>query len=141
MSISCSASPFCPSDHSYYVVNHTLKIELLTQKNRLKGGFSKKVGPSDRIRTCGILLPKQARYQLRYTRLLSCLSGWAYSPKPGAITALRHPGICGRRPEGRCPLIVPYFLLGRKVETKLFPPVTTRRRGACAPAAMAGYCA
>ena len=29
-------------------------------------------GPSDRIRTCGILLPKQARYQLRYTRLLSC---------------------------------------------------------------------
>ena len=31
-----------------------------------------KDGPSDRIRTCGILLPKQARYQLRYTRLLSC---------------------------------------------------------------------
>ena len=30
-----------------------------------------KGGPSDRIRTCGILLPKQARYQLRYTRLLS----------------------------------------------------------------------
>ena len=27
------------------------------------------VGPSDRIRTCGILLPKQARYQLRYTRI------------------------------------------------------------------------
>lgn len=26
------------------------------------------LGPSDRIRTCGILLPKQARYQLRYTR-------------------------------------------------------------------------
>ena len=33
--------------------------------------FLKKGGPSDRIRTCGILLPKQARYQLRYTRLLS----------------------------------------------------------------------
>ena len=32
--------------------------------------FSKN-GPGDRIRTCGILLPKQARYQLRYTRLLS----------------------------------------------------------------------
>ena len=29
-------------------------------------------GPSDRIRTCGLLLPKQARYQLRYTQLLSC---------------------------------------------------------------------
>ena len=39
-------------------------------------------GPSDRIRTCGILLPKQARYQLRYTRLFSFLSGWADSPKP-----------------------------------------------------------
>ena len=33
--------------------------------------FLKKGGPSDRIRTCGILLPKQARYQLRYTRLFS----------------------------------------------------------------------
>ena len=33
-------------------------------------------GPSDRIRTCGILLPKQARYQLRYTRLFSfCPAG------------------------------------------------------------------
>ena len=42
------------------------------QKNRQKGGFSRKGGPSDRIRTCGILLPKQARYQLRYTRLWSC---------------------------------------------------------------------
>ena len=46
-------------------------------------------GPSDRIRTCGILLPKQARYQLRYTRLLSFLSGWSYSPKASALpTAL-----------------------------------------------------
>ena len=51
------------------MVNHNLKFEHLTQKNRLKGGFSEKGGPSDRIRTCGILLPKQARYQLRYTRL------------------------------------------------------------------------
>ena len=46
-------------------------------------------GPSDRIRTCGILLPKQARYQLRYTRLFRFSSGWAYSPKPSALpTAL-----------------------------------------------------
>ena len=30
-------------------------------------------GPSDRIRTCGILLPKQARYQLRYTRIRETL--------------------------------------------------------------------
>ena len=59
------------SVHSWNVVNHNLKFEYLTQKNRLLGGFSEKGGPSDRIRTCGILLPKQARYQLRYTRLLS----------------------------------------------------------------------
>ena len=50
-------------------------------------------GPSDRIRTCGILLPKQARYQLRYTRLFSFLSGWAYSPKAGALPAALHPDI------------------------------------------------
>ncbi len=25
-------------------------------------------GPSDRIRTCGIVVPNHARYQLRYTR-------------------------------------------------------------------------
>jgi isocitrate lyase len=68
-----------------------LKNKLLTQKNRLKGGFSMKGGPSDRIRTCGILLPKQARYQLRYTRLLSFLSGWSYSPKPGAIPTSLYP--------------------------------------------------
>ena len=29
----------------------------------------------------GKSLPKQARYQLRYTRLFSFLSGWAYSPQ------------------------------------------------------------
>ena len=62
---------FYRSDHNWDVVKYISKIELITQKNRLKGGFSKKCGPSDRIRTCGILLPKQARYQLRYTRLLS----------------------------------------------------------------------
>ena len=38
-------------------------------------------------------LPKQARYQLRYTRLLSFLSGWAYSPKPGAIPTSLYPDI------------------------------------------------
>ena len=38
-------------------------------------------------------LPKQARYQLRYTRLLSFLSGWSYSPKPGAIPTSLYPDI------------------------------------------------
>ena len=79
--------------------------------------FLKKGGPSDRIRTCGILLPKQARYQLRYTRLFryfirlvvfsqikratNCatpgyfviLSGWSYSPKSSAIPTSLHPDI------------------------------------------------
>ena len=50
-------------------------------------------GPSDRIRTCGILLPKQARYQLRYTRLFSFLSGWAYFPKCRALPVEPHPDI------------------------------------------------
>ena len=36
-------------------------------------------------------LPKQARYQLRYTRLLSFLSGWSYSPKPPALPTALHP--------------------------------------------------
>ena len=34
---------------------------------RLSCGKNRLIGRSDRIRTCGILLPKQARYQLRYT--------------------------------------------------------------------------
>ena len=31
-------------------------------------------GPSDRIRTCGIVVPNHARYQLRYTRLFKFAS-------------------------------------------------------------------
>ena len=57
------------------MVKYISKIELITQKNRLKGGFSMEDGPSDRIRTCGILLPKQARYQLRYTRICTFQRG------------------------------------------------------------------
>ena len=48
-----------------------LKLLFKCRKTAFLGGFSAKGGPSDRIRTCGILLPKQARYQLRYTRLFS----------------------------------------------------------------------
>ena len=50
-------------------------------------------GPRWETRTPDILLPKQARYQLRYTRLFSFLSGWAYSPKPGAIPTSLYPDI------------------------------------------------
>ena len=38
-------------------------------------------GPSDRIRTCGILLPKQARYHLRYTRLFGFYPAGHIHPK------------------------------------------------------------
>ncbi len=38
-------------------------------KSPLKSDDFRGRGPSGRIRTCGILLPKQARYQLRYTRV------------------------------------------------------------------------
>ncbi len=37
--------------------------------HNIKSVMNTRYGPSDRIRTCGILLPKQARYQLRYTRI------------------------------------------------------------------------
>ena len=40
------------------------------------------------------VLPKQARYQLRYTRLFSFLSGWSYSPKSSALPLSLHPDIC-----------------------------------------------
>ena len=68
--------------HSYYRYFYPLTTVVMwlgATKNRTFNAekppfgavFLKKGGPSDRIRTCGILLPKQARYQLRYTRLLS----------------------------------------------------------------------
>ena len=64
--------------HSYYRYFYPLTTVVMwlgTTKNRTFNAekppfwavFLKKGGPSDRIRTCGILLPKQARYQLRYT--------------------------------------------------------------------------
>ena len=59
---------------------------------KIKFGFLS-FGPSDRIRTCGILLPKQARYQLRYTRLLSCFIRLGVSSQPPSdisTSAARH---------------------------------------------------
>ena len=61
--------------------------------HNIKSVMNTRYGPSDRIRTCGILLPKQARYQLRYTRLLSFLSGWSYSPKSSALPLSLYPDI------------------------------------------------
>ena len=43
--------------------------------HNIKSVMNTRYGPSDRIRTCGILLPKQARYQLRYTRICTFQRG------------------------------------------------------------------
>ena len=52
-------------------------------------------GPSDRIRTCGILLPKQARYQLRYTRLFRYFIRLVvFSPKTSALPTGPLPDAC-----------------------------------------------
>ena len=80
--------------HSYYRYFYPLTTVVMwlgATKNRTFNAekppfgavFLKKGGPSDRIRTCGILLPKQARYQLRYTRLLS------YSIRLGVFSQTR----------------------------------------------------
>ena len=91
-------SGMVPSSHAQCTIIRTvggmpIPAHRKRRKTAFLGGFSKKGGPSDRIRTCGILLPKQARYQLRYTRLFSFLSGWSYSPKPPALPAALHPVI------------------------------------------------
>ena len=39
----------------------------------VKRGTDRSRGPSDRIRTCGLMVPNHARYQLRYTREFDAL--------------------------------------------------------------------
>ena len=51
-----------------------------------------KNGPSGRIRTCGILLPKQARYQLRYTRLFSLFIRLVVCTQSKRATNCANPG-------------------------------------------------
>ena len=52
-----------------------IKIKKQTNQNKKPliylSGFLIGIGRSDRIRTCGILVPNQARYQLRYTPIFS----------------------------------------------------------------------
>ena len=47
---------------------------------------SSDVGPSDRIRTCGIVVPNHARYQLRYTRMLR-----EYELSRKSVAIIQHP--------------------------------------------------
>ena len=63
-----------------------------TGRNPANAGVARLCGVSPHpIPDTATALPKQARYQLRYTRLLSFLSGWSYSPKPGAIPTSLYP--------------------------------------------------
>ena len=52
-----------------------IKSSIKCRKTAISGVFSDKIGPSRETRTPGILLPKQARYQLRYTRIAASLPG------------------------------------------------------------------
>ena len=75
-------------------------------------------GPSDRIRTCGILLPKQARYQLRYTRLLS------YFIRLGVFTQSRRATNCAT-PGCSVGIIIPHVEIARKYLLKVFNKLLT----------------
>ena len=61
-----------------------------TEKNGVTSFLSLHHGRGDRIRTCGILLPKQARYHLRYTSIFYFLS---LSKFPCFARPLAVPGI------------------------------------------------
>ena len=73
-----------------YVVKTAFVPFSATGGNPANAGVARLCGVSPHpIPDTTTALPKQARYQLRYTRLLSFLSGWSYSPKPPALpTAL-----------------------------------------------------
>ncbi len=37
--------------------------------HNIKSVMNTRYGPSDRVRTCGLMVPNHPRYQLRYTRM------------------------------------------------------------------------
>ena len=94
-------------------------------------------GPSDRIRTCGILLPKQARYQLRYTRLFSCFIRLGVFSQMWRGTSSATPGysvfaiIPRRRRKSKIFLSVVNYV----VRADFRPGLVTRRNPASARAA------
>ena len=84
-------------------------------------------GPSDRIRTCGILLPKQARYQLRYTRIfIFCrrdLPGTVLANGSAAIHAIWHTAAAKTwHSRLRC-------IFGPATEHPVYGPAAARRTG------------
>ena len=66
-----------------YVVKAAFVPLSVIGESPVNAGVTRLCGVSPRpVPDSATALPKQARYQLRYTRLLSFLSGWSYSPKP-----------------------------------------------------------
>ena len=45
------------------------KHKKLTESGGKTSAFGQNFGPSDRVRTCGLMVPNHPRYQLRHTRL------------------------------------------------------------------------
>ena len=75
-----------------YVVKAAFVPFSATGGNPANAGVARLCGVSQcPVPDTATALPKQARYQLRYTRLFSFLSGWAYSPKCGAVPAPLYP--------------------------------------------------
>ena len=60
---------FCPQTEKIQRVAYIKNREQKETENRLKQAIFRPDGPGDTTRTCDLLLPKQARYQLRNTRI------------------------------------------------------------------------
>ena len=84
-----------------------LKTEEKRRKTALSGGFSIKDGRSGETRTRGLLLPKQARYQLRNTPLyivfcFAVLSGAPCFARPVCALPLFSAGLTPLKKPERC---------------------------------------
>ena len=88
-----------------YVVKAAFVPFSATIENPANAGVARLCGVSPcPVPDTATALPKQARYQLRYTRLLSFLSGWLYSPRPPARQRETRPprrgyGLSRRQPQ------------------------------------------
>ena len=61
-------------------------------KSPLKSTISEGFGPRWETRTPGLMVPKQAHYQLRYTRLLSCFIRLGVFSQTTRATNCANPG-------------------------------------------------
>ena len=67
---------------SVYIENHVIvswfSIYKKTRAIETKPPIALKTGRGDRTRTCGILVPNQALYQLSYTSIYMIIIQWVY---------------------------------------------------------------